>query len=494
MGLMVLCFAEAGSRSRSPAGRTPTWRPRSAPSSASSAGCCSGLDSRRPSRRSRAFFADAVAALVPAHSFDTGGARRCSSFSPRSPALNVRGVRGAQRFNAAMTVAKLLPLALARRRWRCSPCAREPRLAVRTGGGRRVVAASVILIFAFLGVESGARAERRGARIRRARCRARCSSRWASSRCCTSRVQVVAQGVLGAALARRQTPLADAARCALGPWGRTLILVGSTVSHVRLRERDDARRAAHAVRVRARRLPAAALAACTHAFTRRTVAIAIQTRRCRRARGDRHASSTGDHRQRPALLVYFACCVATVGAAAARRARRRRAVPRAGGAIVPWLALAVIVWILLRDAPGMSGSALRRRARASAIPVVRIPRCAARRDRRRRRRRTDDAIRCSRSATSFRSSSARRTSSRNSLGAMPRAVPERLAEYADDWAELGVRAWAERMVGDAGRGGRRDRAAHRRGAGRGGDGAQRVVRRRRRSCRRSTTRRRATRS
>jgi kynureninase len=30
----------------------------------------------------------------------------------------------------------------------------------------------------------------------------------------------------------------------------------------------------------------------------------------------------------------------------------------------------------------------------------------------------------------------------NSLGAMPRAVPERLAEYVDEWAELGIRAWA----------------------------------------------------
>src|SRR6185436_8454936 len=31
----------------------------------------------------------------------------------------------------------------------------------------------------------------------------------------------------------------------------------------------------------------------------------------------------------------------------------------------------------------------------------------------------------------------------NSLGAMPRTVPERLAEYVDEWAELGVRAWAK---------------------------------------------------
>ena len=30
----------------------------------------------------------------------------------------------------------------------------------------------------------------------------------------------------------------------------------------------------------------------------------------------------------------------------------------------------------------------------------------------------------------------------HSLGAMPRTVPDRLAEYVDAWAELGVRAWA----------------------------------------------------
>src|SRR5215217_618213 len=29
----------------------------------------------------------------------------------------------------------------------------------------------------------------------------------------------------------------------------------------------------------------------------------------------------------------------------------------------------------------------------------------------------------------------------NSLGAMPRTVADRLAEYVDQWAELGVKAW-----------------------------------------------------
>src|SRR4051812_47800781 len=31
----------------------------------------------------------------------------------------------------------------------------------------------------------------------------------------------------------------------------------------------------------------------------------------------------------------------------------------------------------------------------------------------------------------------------NSLGAMPRAVPEQLGAYAEEWATRGVRAWAQ---------------------------------------------------
>jgi amino acid transporter len=43
-------------------------------------------------------------------------------------------------------------------------------------------------------------------------------------------VQVTAQGVLGPALAGSGTPLADAAELVMGPWGRTLLLAGVVVS------------------------------------------------------------------------------------------------------------------------------------------------------------------------------------------------------------------------------------------------------------------------
>src|SRR4029079_7988195 len=42
-------------------------------------------------------------------------------------------------------------------------------------------------------------------------------------------VQLVAQGLLGANLAGQKTPLAEAAAVAMGPSGRMLILVGSSV-------------------------------------------------------------------------------------------------------------------------------------------------------------------------------------------------------------------------------------------------------------------------
>jgi amino acid transporter len=43
-------------------------------------------------------------------------------------------------------------------------------------------------------------------------------------------IQIVSQSALGPALGDSKTPVADAAGVVLGPWGRTAILVGSTIS------------------------------------------------------------------------------------------------------------------------------------------------------------------------------------------------------------------------------------------------------------------------
>jgi len=52
----------------------------------------------------------------------------------------------------------------------------------------------------------------------------------------------------------------------------------------------------------------------------------------------------------------------------------------------------------------------------------------------------------------------------NSLGAMPRSVPDRLAEYTDEWAARRSRL-GETMVEHAGRRWRRDCAVDRRRSG-----------------------------
>ena len=43
-------------------------------------------------------------------------------------------------------------------------------------------------------------------------------------------IQIVAQGILGNALARSAVPLADAAGASLGPWARSLLLAGAAIS------------------------------------------------------------------------------------------------------------------------------------------------------------------------------------------------------------------------------------------------------------------------
>jgi amino acid transporter len=88
--------------------------------------------------------------------------------------LNVRGVRGASRFNGAMTVAKLLPLALFVVLGVAA--VQGPNLAIASAPATADVArASAFLLFAFLGRRGGAGAERRGPRAGAHRCRVRCS-------------------------------------------------------------------------------------------------------------------------------------------------------------------------------------------------------------------------------------------------------------------------------------------------------------------------------
>ena len=162
----------------------------------------------------------------------------------------------------------------------------------------------------------------------------------------TLAIQVVAQGLLGSALANDPTPLASAAAVALGPAGRTLILVGSVVSMFGYVSgmmfavprmlfafgRDGFLPAALARTHPAWRTPHVAIAvqlilvlllATFGIFERLAVAANVTV-----------------------LLVYAACCLAAFEL-------RRRNVQTGGvpirvpfASVIPWAALGVIAWML----------------------------------------------------------------------------------------------------------------------------------------------------
>jgi amino acid transporter len=92
-----------------------------------------------------------------------------------------------------------------------------------------VARASAVLIFAFAGIESALAPSGEVRDPARTVPRAVFLAMFAVTVLYVV-LHVVAQGVLGPALAESGTPLADAAAVVFGPWGRTMVLVGAVVS------------------------------------------------------------------------------------------------------------------------------------------------------------------------------------------------------------------------------------------------------------------------
>jgi basic amino acid/polyamine antiporter, APA family len=345
MGLIVLCFAEAGSRVSLTGGLYAYVEVAFGPFVGFMCGALLWMGMTAALAAVTSFFADSVGALVPALATSTAKALTIVIVLALLAGLNVLGVKGASRFNSAMTVAKLLPLALlivlgafavkgANLAWSHAPATSD------------VARASAVLMFAFLGVESAlvpsgevrdpARTVPRAIFIAIAAVYVVYIS-----------VQLVTQGVLGPALAGQKTPVAEAAGVALGGWARAMILVGSSVSmfgyvsamtlavpRVLFAFARDGILPPVFARVHERyRTPHVAIAA-------QALVVAVLA-----------ASGTFEWLALVAngaiMLVYGACCLAVV--------QLRRRDVRADGAppfqlpglrLVPWLALVVIAFLL----------------------------------------------------------------------------------------------------------------------------------------------------
>lgn len=228
MGLIVVCFAEAGSRVSLTGGLYAYVETAFGPLIGFVTGVLLWAGMTSALSAVAVFFGDAVGALVPA--LASAGMRNVVIVGVISlfAGLNVLGVANATRFNVIMTIAKLAPLALviivglaALNGSRLSVGPMPPMDDLARG--------SVFLIFAFLGIESALVPSGEVKDPSRTMPRA-IGIAMVGIVIVYMLIQLVAQSALGPALGTSKTPVADAAGVLLGPWGKTAILVGSTVS------------------------------------------------------------------------------------------------------------------------------------------------------------------------------------------------------------------------------------------------------------------------
>jgi len=227
MGLIVLCFAEAGSRVSMTGGPYAYVETAFGPLVGFMVGMLLWVGITLALSAVASFFADALGAAIPSLS-QTGKRVALVGTVAALATANARGVARMARFNMIATVAKLAPLlvlilvGLVTMQWSNLRWSTVP-------SGGEVSRASILLLFAFLGIESALVPS--GEVVDPARTVPRAI--FAAMSLVTVLyviIQVVAQGLLGNALAGDPTPLASAAAVALGPAGRTMILVGSIVS------------------------------------------------------------------------------------------------------------------------------------------------------------------------------------------------------------------------------------------------------------------------
>jgi APA family basic amino acid/polyamine antiporter len=227
MALIVLCFAEAGSRVSMTGGPYAYVETAFGPFVGALAGMLLWVGVTLALSAVASFFADALGAMIPSLTLSEKRAGLIATLVVLAGA-NALGVGLVARFNTVATIAKLAPLVILvivglftmhpeNLRWTHAPS---------TGDVSR---ASVLLLFAFLGIEAALVPS--GEVIDPARTVPRAI--FAAMTVVTVLyivIQVVAQGLLGDALTTDKTPLASAAAVAMGSGGKTMILVGSVVS------------------------------------------------------------------------------------------------------------------------------------------------------------------------------------------------------------------------------------------------------------------------
>ena len=228
MGLIVLCFAEAGSRVSLTGGPYAYVELAFGPYVGFLTGVLIWLLGTTAVAAVSTVYATNAAKLFPVFEQPTMRALLLIATFATVATVNILGVKQGSRLNGIATVAKLLPLIL------LVVCGvffvDRSNLAIATAPAiGDVTRASIVLIFAFSGVESALVPSGEVKDPARTVPRAIFIAMLTITFLYIA-IQLVAQGVLGSALATSTTPLADAAGAVLGPWGRILLLSAVVIS------------------------------------------------------------------------------------------------------------------------------------------------------------------------------------------------------------------------------------------------------------------------
>jgi amino acid transporter len=344
MGLIVLCFAEAGSRVSLTGGLYAYVEVAFGPLVGFLTGAMLWAGITAATAAVSSFFADALTALIPALAVGQARAASLVIVLVTLAAVNIVGVRGASRFNVVMTVAKLLPLLLlvilgaasvkrGNLAWHATPASSD------------VARASAVLIFAFLGVETALVPSGEVRDTSKTVPRAIFAAMIVVTLLYLA-IQIVTQGILGPALVGQKTPLAEAAAVAFGAPGRTLILVGSAVSIFGYVSGMTLAVPRMLFAFGRDGFLPAPLAAVHERFRTPYVAIIVQTLIVIGLAVSGSFEKLAIIANGSILLVYAACCLAVIEL-------RRRKVQESGApfrvpfaAAIPVLAVLVIVWLM----------------------------------------------------------------------------------------------------------------------------------------------------
>lgn len=228
MGLIVLCIADAGSRV------SLTGGPYAYVGAAfgSYVGFLSGvllwMIGTFATAAVGTVFATNVGLLIPPLAGRSGSIAVLFAAFVFWSLVNLRGVTLGTRLNTIATVAKLLPLLLVAIGGAFFIQGDNLRVTEMPAVGD-IARTSLLLVFAFAGVEVALVPSGEVRDVARTVPRATALAMIGITALYLS-LQIVAQGILGSGLAQASSPLADAAGASLGGWARALLLVGASIS------------------------------------------------------------------------------------------------------------------------------------------------------------------------------------------------------------------------------------------------------------------------